>query len=101
MVKKPSFMICSSRIARKRAVRSEAPVVAQRVLGPDLWILRTVLMPGARIEKAERLVAHLVHLAIEFDTHVVGVSMIGRDVMADDVAARPPYQPDFVLGEEV
>ena len=44
---------------------------------------------------------HLVHLAIELDPHIVGIAMIGRDVVADDVTARPPHQSNVVLGQEV
>ena len=53
-------------------------------------------MPGARIEIAERLVLDLVHLGEHFDAHHVGVAVIGRDVVADDVAARAPDQMDLV-----
>src|SRR5215831_3272232 len=74
-------------IAADDALRAEAPVVAQRVRAPHLGPLRAILMPGARIEIAERLVLHQVHLAEELDSHLVGVAVIDRDVVADDVPA--------------
>ena len=82
-------------------MRAEAPVVAQRVSRPGLRHLRPVLMPRPRIEIAERLVLDLVHLAEQLDANIVGVAVIGRDVVADDVAARAPDQLDVVLAEEI
>src|SRR5262245_64755689 len=80
-------------------LRSEAPVVAQRVLLPDLRALRPILMPGTRVEIAQRLVLHLIHLGEELDPHLVGVAVIDRDVVADDMAAGTPHQSDTVLGQ--
>ena len=56
-------------------------------------------MPRTRIEVAERFVLHQIHFAEEFDPDLVGVAMIDRDVVADDVAPRTPDQMDVVLGE--
>src|SRR5262249_49618062 len=89
------------RIPGKRTMGCKTPVVAQGVLRPGLRQLRPVLVPRAWIEPAERLVLHLVHLAKQLDPHVVGVAVVGRNVVADDVARRPPHQVDVVLGEEV
>ena len=38
---------------------------------------------------------HLVHLAEKFDDDAVGVLVIDRDVMADDVTHRPPGELDL------
>src|SRR5579862_8981953 len=56
-------------------------------------------MPRPRVEIAERLVAHLVHLAKELDADLVGVAVIDRDIMADNMSARTPHQMDIVLGQ--
>src|SRR5262249_56602197 len=86
-------------IAANNGLRSESPVVSQRVGWPDFRSLRPVLVPRARIEVAERLVLHLIHFGEEFHAHLVGIAMIDRDVVPDDVPARPPHQRDVVPGE--
>src|SRR5262249_45587363 len=72
-------------IASVRAVRHRPPPVRRRIVAPHLRSLRPVLVPGARLEKAELLVVHLVHLAEEFDHHAVRTLMIDRDVVTDNV----------------
>src|SRR5262245_29965407 len=86
-------------VAADRAFRAETPVIAQRFRPPHLGALRPILVPGPRIEIAERLVLHLIHLAEELDAHLVGVAMIDRNIVADDVPAGPPDQANVVLGE--
>src|SRR5579864_1834840 len=88
-------------IAADDALRAIAPIIAQRVRPPYFRPLRPVLVPRPRIEIAERLVLHLVHLAEELDAHLIGVAVIDRDIVADDVAARPPDQMDVVTGERL
>src|SRR5262249_48562305 len=77
-------------VAADRTFRAETPVIAQRFRPPHLGALRPILVPGPRIEIAERLVLHLIHLAEELDAHLVGVAMIDRNIVADDVPAGPP-----------
>src|SRR6202035_3384930 len=86
-------------IAADDALGAITPIVAQRVRAPHFRPLRPILVPWPRIEIAERLVLHLVHLAEELDAHLVGVAMIDRDIVADDVAARAPDQMDVVAGQ--
>src|SRR6516164_7876021 len=86
-------------IAADDGLGAEAPIIAQRIRPPDLGTLRAVLVPGARIEPAERFVLHLIHLAEELDPDLVGVAVIDRDVVTDDMAARAPDQANVVLGE--
>src|SRR5215471_16458800 len=86
-------------VAADDRIGSKTPVVSQRVGSPDLRPLRPVLMPWARVEIAERLVFHLVHLGEELDPDLVGVAVIDRDVVADDVAPGAPHQVDVVPGE--
>src|SRR5262249_20524723 len=78
---------------------AKPPVIAQRIRPPHLRPLRPVLVPGTRVEIAERLVLHEVHLAEELDPNLIRVAVIDRDVVADDVAAGPPNQMDVVRGE--
>src|SRR6202044_3495505 len=85
-------------IAADDALGAITPIVAQRVRAPHFRPLRPILVPWPRIEIAERLVLHLVHLAEELDAHLVGVAMIDRDIVPDDVAARAPDQMDVVAG---
>src|SRR5262245_2034730 len=72
---------------------------ARRARPPHRRALRAVLMPGTRVAIAQRLVLQLVHLSEELDSDLVGVAMIDRDVVADDVTAGTPDQMDVVLGE--
>src|ERR1700693_5945974 len=86
-------------VAADDALGAKTPIVAQRVRAPHFRPLRPVLVPRPRIEIAQRLVLHLVHLAEELDAHLVGVAVIDRDIVADDVATRTPDQMDVVTGE--
>src|SRR6202045_2563587 len=85
-------------IAADDALGAKTPIVAQRVRPPHFRPLRPVLVPRPRIEIAERLVLHLVHLAEELDAHLVGIAVVDRDIVADDVAARTPDQMDVLAG---
>src|ERR1700685_4441738 len=78
-------------IAADDSLGAITPIVAQRVRPPHFRPLRPVLVPRPRIEIAQRLVLHLVHLAEELDPHLVGIAVIDRDIVADDMAARGPY----------
>src|SRR5262245_58978945 len=86
-------------IAADDPFRPKPPVVAQRIRPPHLRPLRPILVPGARVEIAERLVLHEVHLAEELDPNLIRVAVIDRDVVADDVAAGSPHQMNVVLGK--
>src|SRR5579872_3220240 len=52
--------------------RHRSPPVRWRLVAPHLWALRPVLVPGPRLEEAQVLVEHLVHVAEELDGHAVG-----------------------------
>jgi len=58
---------------------------------------RHLLVPGPGLPVAELLILHESHLAVDLDPDAVAVAMIGRDVVADDMAERPPDQLDAVL----
>src|SRR5262245_37310931 len=86
-------------VAADDPFRSKPPVIAQRIRPPHLRPLRPILVPGPRVEIAERLVLHEVHLAEELDPNLIRVALIDRDVVADDVAAGSPNQMNVVLGK--
>src|SRR5262249_11182834 len=88
-------------IALDDALRPKAPIVPQRLRPVHLGIEREFLVPRARIEVAKVLVLHLVHLAENFDAHEVGVAVVGRDVVADNVAAGTPDKMHVVVREGV
>ena len=79
--------------------RRRAPDVARLV--PHLRHLRTVAVPRPRIEIAELLVQHLVELGEQLDDLVVRIAMIGVDVVARPVPARPPGELDVLAAEEI
>src|SRR3984957_16570669 len=85
-------------IAADDALGAKTPIVTQRVRAPHFRPLRPILVPRPRVEIAQRLVFHLIHLAEELDAHLVGVAVIDRDIVADDVAARAPDQMNVVAG---
>src|SRR5215217_1846351 len=93
--------LARSRIARERAERAEAPIAAQRIVRPYLRPLREILMPGTRLEIAELLVTHNVHLGEDFHPLVVGIAVIGGDVVADHMANRAPDDLDVVAREQI
>ena len=84
-----------------RAARHRAPPVRRRIVAPHFRSLRPVLVPGPRLEEAELLVEHLVHVAEKLDHHAVGIVVIDGDVVADDVADRPPGELDVVARQEI
>src|SRR4029077_7269723 len=83
-------------IAADDALGAVTPVIAQRVRPPHFRPLRPVLVPRPRIEIAQRLVLSLIHPREELDAHLVGIAVIDRDIVADDVAAGTPDQMDVV-----
>src|SRR5215472_9489562 len=82
-------------------VRHRPPPIGRSVVAPDLGPLRPVLVPRPRLEKAQLLVVHLIHLAEESDYDPVGVSVIDRNVVPDDMAERSPGQRDLVLRQKI
>src|SRR4029077_176866 len=77
------------------------PIIRRRVVAPDLRPLRAVLVPRPRLEIAELLVVHQVEIGEELDRDAVGVLVIDRDVVSDEVADRTPKQLDVLAREEV
>src|SRR5579872_5164575 len=84
-----------------RTVRHRPPPVRRRVVAPHFRTLGPVLMPRPRLEIAELLVVHLIHLAEKLDHHAIRIAVIDRNIMSDDVAERSPGQRDLVLGQKI
>jgi hypothetical protein len=63
--------------------------------------LRPVLVPWPRLEIAELLVVHDVEIGEELDRDAVGILVVDRDVVADQVADRTPEQLDVLLAEKI
>src|SRR5262249_52333219 len=75
----PGYVLLHRLVAADDPFRAKPPVVAQRIRPPHLGPLRPILVPGPRVEIAERLVLHEVHLAEELDPNLIGVAVIDRD----------------------
>src|SRR5580704_3487885 len=72
-----------------------------RACDPGLRPLRRVLMPWPRLEIAELFVEHLIELAEKFYDLIIGVAVIGGDVVPRTVAQRSPDDRDFLLPEQI
>jgi hypothetical protein len=67
----------------------------------DLRPLRPILVPRPRLEIAEVLVVHDVEIGEELDRDAVGVLVVDRDIVADQVPDRTPEQLDVLAREKV
>ena len=65
-----------------------------RTVFPYLRPLWEVFVPGTRFKVAQVFVEHDIQLGEQFDDLLVGVVMIGKDVVTRSVATRPPEQWD-------
>ena len=82
---RPPALLALADVFRRRR---RAPDVAR--LLPHLGLLRTVAVPGPRIEIAELLVEHLVELGEQLDDLVVRIAVIGVEVVARARAGPVP-----------
>src|SRR5262249_18209525 len=81
--------------------RRRAPDLARVFTPPNLRTLRPVLVPGPRLEIAQLFGGHPVELGEELHDVIVGIAVIDRNVMADDVAHRAPQDRTLVLAERL
>src|SRR5262249_1735753 len=82
--------------------RAWAPQVRGRgVFRPHLRPLRVVAMPGTRFEIAELLVLYQIELGEQFGDQSVRAAVIGKQIVPDAVAARPPKSLKAVETEEI
>src|SRR6516165_5976937 len=92
----------ASLLRSRHVVRvSWPPIIRRRVVAPDFRPLRAILVPRSRLEIAELLVEHQVDVGEELDGDAVGVLVIDRDVVPDEMADRTPEQLDVLAREEV
>ena len=72
-----------------------------RTVFPYLRPLWEVFVPGTRFKVAQVFVEHDIQLGEQFDDLLVGVVVIGKDVVAGSVAAWPPEQRDAMPGKVI
>ena len=72
-----------------------------RTVFPYLRSLWEVFVPGTRFKVAQVFVEHDIQLGEQFDDLLVGVVVIGKDVVAGSVAAWPPEQRDVMPGKVI
>ena len=72
-----------------------------RIVFPYLRSLWEVFVPGTRFKVAQVFVKHDIQLGEQFDNLLVGVIVIGKDVVTGSVAAWPPEQRDVMPGKVI
>ena len=72
-----------------------------RTIFPYFRSLREVFVPGTRLKVTQIFVEHHIQLGEQFDDLLVGVMVIGKDVVASSVAAWPPEQRDALPGKMI
>src|SRR5580704_18129531 len=60
-----------------------------------------IAMPRPRLEIAERFIEHLVELGEHFDDLVVGIAVIGVDIVPRSMTAGPPNNGNVLAAEEI
>src|SRR5580693_8266166 len=60
-----------------------------------------IAMPRPRLEIAEVLIQHLVEFGEHFDDLVIGIAVIGVDIVAGAMTARTPDNGNFLGAEEI
>ena len=82
-----------------RSGRRAPDVGRQRA--PDLGHLRMIAVPRPRLEIAEIFIQHFVELGEHLDDLVIGVAVIGINIVAGAVTAGTPDDRNFFAAEEV
>ncbi len=72
-----------------------------RAVFPNFRSLWEVLVPGTRFKVAQVFVEHHIQLGEQFDDLLVGVVVIGEDVVTGSVAARTPEQRNLMPGKVI
>ena len=72
-----------------------------RTVFPYLRSLWEVFMPGTRFKVAQVFVEHDIQLGEQFDDLLVGIVVIGKDVVASSMATWSPEQRDTLPGKVV
>src|SRR5579862_851199 len=92
--------MCSPLVAKSRR-RSRSPKIGQCVRIPIRRFVGPVVAPRTGDEVAQFFAVDPGHLGIKLDDVTVGIAMIGEDVVANDMATRPPDHLIFVPTQEV
>src|SRR5947208_2738611 len=79
--------------------RRRAPHIARAI--PDLWLLRTVAVPGPWLKITKVLVENFVELGEELYDLVVRIAMIRIDVVPRAVTPGPPRQLHILAAEKI
>ena len=72
-----------------------------RTVFPYLRPLWEVFVPGTRFKVAQVFVEHDIQLGEQFDDLLVGIVVIGKDVVTSPVATWPPEQRDAMPGKVI
>ena len=72
-----------------------------RTVFPYLRPLWEVFMPGTRFKVAQVFVEHDIQLGEQFDNLLVGIVVIGKDVVTSSVATWSPEQRDAMPGKVI
>ena len=72
-----------------------------RTVFPYFWSLWEVFVPGTRFEVAQVFIEHQIQLGKQLDDLLVGIVVVGKDVVASSVAPWSPEQRDVMPGKMV
>ena len=72
-----------------------------RTIFPYFRSLWEVFVPGTRFKVAQVFVEHDIQLGEQFDDLLIGIVVIGKDVVTNSVTTRPPEQGDAMPGEVI
>ena len=72
-----------------------------RTVFPYFRSLWEVFVPGTRFKVAQVFVEHDIQLGEQFDDLLVGVVVIGKDVVTSSVATRTPEQRNAMPGKVI
>ena len=72
-----------------------------RTVFPYFRVLWEVFMPGTRFKVAQVFVEHDIQLGEQFDDLLVGVVVIGKDVVTSSVATWSPEERDAMPGKVI
>ena len=72
-----------------------------RTVFPYLRPLWEVFVPGTRFKVAQVFIEHDIQLGEQFDDLLVGIVVIGKDVVTGSVATWSPEQRDVMPGKVI
>ena len=72
-----------------------------RTVFPDFRSLWNVFVPGTRFKVGQVFVEHDIQLGEQFDDLLVGIVVIGKDVVTGSVTAWSPEQRNVMPGKVI